>query len=99
MMNPIIIVAIVAVMLAAIIVGLTLYDKTTPTIQLPCLGEGSVESEGEDGWGDSYSYPILEKSYSYDLWSRNLEIRSCRVIVNGLTPAIYRSFQPHPPYL
>ena len=37
MRNPMILVAIVAVMLAAIVVGFTWDDKTTPTTQLPRL--------------------------------------------------------------
>ena len=39
MRNPMILVAIVAIMLAAIVVGLTFHDKADPT-QLPRLGTG-----------------------------------------------------------
>ena len=39
MRNPMIVVTLVAVILAAIIVGLTLDDETTPVTQLPRLGE------------------------------------------------------------
>ena len=42
MRNPMILVAIVAVMLAAIVVGFTWDDKTTPTSQLPRLGAGYI---------------------------------------------------------
>ena len=41
MRNPMILVAIVAVILAAIVVGFALDDKTTPTTQLPRLGDAN----------------------------------------------------------
>ena len=41
MRNPMILVAIVAVILAAIVVGFTHDDKTMPTTQLPRLGENT----------------------------------------------------------
>jgi hypothetical protein len=45
MRNPMILVTLVAVILAAIVVGLTWDDKTTPTTQLPRLGQAVAALE------------------------------------------------------